>query len=65
MLTTNNLIVAYRHKHRKTQAEIAAYLGISTRAVWVKEAGQTEWKLSEIAKLAELYGIATKDLIND
>lgn len=39
-----------------SQTELANLLGITRMSVFRKLSGETEWKVSELEKLAEIYG---------
>lgn len=39
-----------------SQTELANLLGITRMSVFRKLTGETEWKVSELEKLAEIYG---------
>lgn len=45
-----------------TYTSLAQRLGITTASVSHKMTGKTQWKLSEVQKLRELYGLDLKDI---
>ena len=65
MLTVSEKIVALRHRHKITQKELSAMIGISPPTMVDREAGKTSWRLDELTKLAEIFGVSVKDLLDD
>jgi len=65
MLTLNEKIVALRHRHKLSQKEISVMIGLSAPTIVTREAGKTSWRLEELNKLAEIFGVSVKDLLDD
>lgn len=63
MLSTSDKVVAYRHKFKMTQAELAELLGVSKATVTTREAGTTSWRLDELGKLATYFECQVSDLV--
>jgi transcriptional regulator with XRE-family HTH domain len=53
----NVVLKSLRESHNKTQEVVAGVIGVSTRTYQNYELGKSEPSISEIAKLAEFYGI--------
>lgn len=49
-----NHVISYRKKAKLTQKELAKYIGISTDSYARKERGETEFKESEMLKIAKV-----------
>lgn len=62
MLSTESRIKAYRCQHEMSHADVAKELNITERTYWNREKNG-KWKLSEIIKLSELYGVAVSELV--
>lgn len=54
-----------RKFHRYTQEEVAEKIGVSRQAVAKWESGETVPDINNCKALAELYGVALDDLVND
>ncbi|MFP4854785.1 helix-turn-helix domain-containing protein, partial [Paraburkholderia sp. BR14264] len=54
-----------RKIHRFTQEEVAEKIGVSRQAVAKWESGETVPDINNCKALAELYGIALDDLVNN
>jgi DNA-binding XRE family transcriptional regulator len=65
MLTLNDKILALRHRHGYTQADLAEKLKISRPSVILRERGDRSWTLAELQTLAEMFGTTVKDLLDD
>lgn len=48
-----------------SQADLAAVLGVSEKAAHDRLHGRVRWKLSELEKVADLFGVAVGELVVD
>jgi transcriptional regulator with XRE-family HTH domain len=55
----------FRDKHRLSQQELAASLGLSQATIWEWEQGDKEIKLEYFAKMLEIYGKEVYELSKD
>ena len=51
-----------KNKKKMTQAEIADYLGISTKTYRSKELGNSEFTMDEMFKIAKLFNMRIDDI---
>ena len=51
-----------KNKKKMTQAEIADYLGISTKTYRNKELGNSEFTMDEMFKIAKLFNMRIDDI---
>lgn len=51
-----------KNKKKMTQAEIANYLGISTKTYRSKELGNSEFTMDEMFKIAKLFNMRIDDI---
>jgi transcriptional regulator with XRE-family HTH domain len=65
MFTTNERIKVYRKRLGLSQEEIAAKMGMTHPPYLAREKGRRSWTLTELEKLAEIFGCTVKDLIED
>lgn len=53
-MTFSEQLKAHREKHGQTQAQLAAFLGVSARAIWQWEQGALPHLLSQEGVIARL-----------
>lgn len=52
-------LYGYLSEHQLQQKDIADLLGISVRTVNSKMLGKIDWKMSEVVKICEAWGISS------
>lgn len=65
MLTTNEKILALRHRHGMSQEGVAKKLGMSRQSYNKREHDERLWSLEELRKMSELFGVSLSELLND
>jgi DNA-binding XRE family transcriptional regulator len=65
MLTLNEKIVALRHRHSMSQGAVAQAIGMSRATFNEREAGNSAWRINEVQKMAEIFGVSMRDLMDD
>lgn len=50
-------------RHRISQTDLAVWLGVNQTAISARLRGATEWKVSEIEKVAEGFGVHPSELM--
>jgi DNA-binding XRE family transcriptional regulator len=65
LLSINDKILALRHRHGYTQADLAEKLHISRPSVIKRERGDLSWTLAELQTLAGMFGVTVQDLLDD
>lgn len=63
LVRLGNTIIYYRKKNKMTQTELSKKVGISRVVLSYYENGTREITLSKLSKIAEVLGVATKDLM--
>lgn len=61
--TIDEAVAAYLRRTGKTQAELAEELGMSENSLSWKRRGIREFKLSEVARLADICGFSLDDVL--
>ena len=63
--TIDEAVAAYLRRTGKTQAELAEELGMSENSLSWKRRGIREFKLSEVARLADICGFSLDDVLGE
>lgn len=61
--TIDEAVAAYLRRTGKTQAELAEEIGMSENSLSWKRRGIREFKLSEVARLADICGFSLDDVL--
>ena len=65
MARINEKLGGYMLETGATRGDSAEQLGLDPRALKARITGETEWKLSELGRIAELVGIGIDDLVKE
>ncbi len=63
--TIDEAVAAYLRRTGKTQAELAEEIGMSENSLSWKRRGIREFKLSEVARLADICGFSLDDVLDE
>ena len=63
--TIDEAVAAYLRRTGKTQAELAKEIGMSENSLSWKRRGIREFKLSEVARLADICGFNLDDVLGE
>lgn len=63
--TIDEAVAAYLRRTGKTQAELAEELDMSENSLSWKRRGIREFKLSEVARLADICGFSLDDVLSE
>lgn len=65
MARINEKLGGYMLETGASRQAIAEQLGLDPRSLKARVDGETEWKLSELGRIAELIGISLDDLVKE
>lgn len=65
MARINEKLGGYMLETGASRQSIAEQLGLDPRSLKARVDGETEWKLSELGRIAELIGISLDDLVKE
>ena len=65
MARINEKLGGYMLETGATRTSIAEALGLDPRALKARIDGETEWKLSELGRIAELVGVKLDELVKE